>query len=187
MSEQNKIVAIDDWIEQIRRVGGEAKLARAIEARLRDERDGVTRRILNLALAGVYTTLGRYPEAERIHRMEFRNSPDEPVPLIMLAGQKLDHENQPAVAMRVIDRAIEAAFRSGNFRRHALGVKARIALEQGKFNVVEDVLRQLLALRHDSKGVDLGIDRDVFDRLPPGAIDKAVAREFDEYSRSDLG
>jgi hypothetical protein len=50
--------------------------------------------------------------------------------------------------MPVIDRAIEEAYRSANYRRLALGVKARIALAQEKFSVVEEVLRRLLQLTH---------------------------------------
>jgi len=183
MSIQKKVVAVEDWIEQTRRAGGGGNLVRAIEARLKNERDEVTRSVLNLALADAYEAAGGFRDAERILRMEFRKSPDEPMPLIMLARQKLYRENQPEVAMRVIDRAIEAAFRSGNFRRLALGVKARIALQQKKFGIVEDVLRRLLALRNDTRGVDVEPERDFFDRLPPSAVDESLAREFDEYSR----
>jgi hypothetical protein len=127
--------------------------------------------------------VGRFDEAERIYLMLFNQSPDEPMPLISLAGQKLYFEEDPAAAMPVIDRAIEAAYRSNNFRRLALGTKARIALAQGKFKVVEEVLRRLLQLTHDKRGVDIAPERDFFDRLPPGAINETVARRFDHYSR----
>jgi hypothetical protein len=64
--------------------------------------------------------------------MLFDQSPDEPMPLMCLAEQKLYYEEDPAAAMPVIDRAIEAADRSGNFRGAVLGVKARLALAQEK-------------------------------------------------------
>jgi hypothetical protein len=89
--------------------------------------------------------------------------------------------------MPVVDRAIEAAYRSSNFCGAALGVKARIALAQGKFSVVEDVLRLLLQLTHDKRGVDIKPERVFFDRLPPGAINETVARRFDHYSRQAGG
>jgi hypothetical protein len=84
--------------------------------------------------------------------------------------------------MEIIDRAIEAAYRSLNFRRAVLGVKARIALAQEKYDVVEDVLRRLLQLTPDMRGADITVERDFFDRLPPGVINETVARRFDHYS-----
>jgi hypothetical protein len=64
-----------------------------------------------------------------------------------------------------------------------LGTKARIAPALEKFDVVEDVLRRLLELQNDSRGVDITVERDFFDRLPPGVIDETVALQFDDYSR----
>jgi hypothetical protein len=66
----------------------------------------------------------------------------------------------------------------------ALGVKARVALADGQFRIVEDVLRQLLQLRNDPRGADVGIERDFFDRLPPGAIDKTLALRYAQYART---
>ena len=182
-NDRRKMRSLYDWIDEARHAGGFANVARAIEARLENESDDEVRRSLNFELAGAYKMAGRFDEAERIYMMLFNQSPDEPMPLISLAGQKLYFEEDPATAMEVIDRAIEAAYRSSNFRRLALGTKARIALAQGKFSVVEDVLRRLLQLTHDSRGADIALERDFFDRLPPGAINETVARRFDHYSR----
>jgi tetratricopeptide (TPR) repeat protein len=180
---RRKMEPVGRWVEDARRTGGDVNVARAIEARLESEPDQEVRSSLNFELAMAYKMTGRYREAERIYLMLFNQSPDEPMPLISLAGQKLYFEDDPAAAMGVIDRAIEAAYRSANFRRLALGVKARIALAQEKFDVVEDVLRRLLQLTHDKRGVDIAPERDFFDRLPPGAINETVARRFDHYSR----
>ena len=184
---RQKMNPVDHWIDEARHAGGFPNVARAVEARLQTETDEEIRRSLNFELAGAYNMTERYDEAERIYLMLFNQSPDEPVPLMCLAGQKLYFEEDPAAAMPVIDRAIEAAYRSCNFRRATLGVKARIALAQEKFDVVEDVLRQLLQLTHDSRGADISVERDFFDRLPPGAINETVARRFDHYSRQSRG
>jgi hypothetical protein len=180
---RRKIEPVNRWVADARKAGGDLNVARAIEARLESEADEEICRSLNFELAGIYKMAGRYDDAERIYLMLSDQLPDEPVPLMCLAGQKLYFEDDPAAAMPVIDRAIEAAYRSGNFRRAVLGVKARIALAQEKFNVVEDVLRRLLQLTHDKRGVDIALERDFFDRLPPGAINETVARQFDHYSR----
>jgi hypothetical protein len=180
---RRKIDPVDRWVEDARRAGGDLDVARAIEARLESEPDEEVLRHLNFELAMAYKMAGRYDEAERIYLMLFNLSPDEPMPLMCLAEQKLYLEDDPATAMQMIDRAIEAAYRSCNFRRAVLGVKARIALTQEKFDVVEDVLRRLLQLQNDSRGADIVLERDFFDRLPPGAINETVALRFDHYSR----
>src|SRR5581483_3583974 len=187
--ERQRLVSAEAWLEQIRsasgsRPGGDPSAVHAIKARLEKESDQAVRRQLNLALASEYKVLGKHDVSERIYLKLFNESPDEPMPLILLAGQKLYGEGDPAAAMHVIDQALVAAFRSGNFRRLGLGVKARIALKQGKFSVVEDVIRLLLQLQNDPRGVDVGIERDFFDRLPPGAIDETLALKFAEHARA---
>jgi len=184
---RQKLEPVNRWVEDARQAGGDNHVAHAIEARLESEPDEEIRRSLNFELAGIYKMAGRYDEAERIYLMLFDQSPDEPMPLISLAGQKLYCEEDPAAAMPVINRAIEAAYRSSNFRRLALGTKARIALAQEEFSVVEDVLRRLLQLTHDKRGVDITPERDFFDRLPPGAINETVARRFDHYFQQARG
>jgi hypothetical protein len=164
---RRKMEPVNRWVKDARQAGGDLNVARAIEARLESEPDEEIRRHLNLELAGIYKMIERYGEAERIYLMLFDQSPDEPVPLMCLAGQKLYFEDDPAAAMPVIDRVIEAAYRSGNFRRAVLGVKARIALAQEKFDVVEDVLRQLLQLTHDKRGVDIAPERDFLTACRP--------------------
>src|SRR5262245_29840706 len=162
MSRKNKLSEVHRRLDQAVYTGGDVNLVHAIEAKLKNEPDEATRRELNLALATAYKLLGRYGDAKRIYLMLSNQSPDEPFPLITLAEQKLYYENEPVAAMQVIDRAIKAAYRSNNFRRLALGVKARIALEQKRFSVVEDVIGRLLQLRHDKRGVDVGRERDFF-------------------------
>jgi len=186
-NDRRKKHSLYGWIDEARHAGGYPDVARAIEARLESEPDEEIRRSLNFELAWAYKMTERYDEGERIYLILFNQSPDEPVPLISLAGQKLYCEEDPAAAMPVINRAIEAAYRSSNFRRLALGTKARIALAQEEFSVVEDVLRRLLQLTHDKRGVDIAPERDFFDRLPPGLINETVARRFDHYYRQARG
>ena len=107
---------------------------------------------------------------------DFEADPENPQPLIFLANQKLYREEQPKAAMAVIDRAVEVALRFGMFRREALGVKARIALALNRHDVVEDMLRQIMALAFTRGNADIGAERDFLDRLPPGSIDADVAR-----------
>jgi len=187
--QRQKISSAEDWLKGLRNVagnrsGGAPSVVHAIEARLETERDQAVRRQLSIELASEYRQLEKYDDSERLYLKLCDQSPDEPMPLILLAGQKLYDEHDPVSAMTVIDRALVSAFRSGNFRRLALGLKARIALADERFGIIEDVIRQLLQLRNDPRGVDIGIERDFFDRMPPGSIDKALAFEFVQYAES---
>jgi hypothetical protein len=186
---RQRISSIERWLKQLRgahgrRGGGDPSIVNAIEARLKVELDPAVRRQLNLELASEYKALRKYDDAERIYLKLFQQSPEEPMPLILLAGQKLHDEDDPVTAMKVIDHALASAFHSGNFRRLALGVKARIALSEGRFRIVEDVIRQLLHIRNERRGADVGIERDFFDRLPRGAIDKTLALRYAHYARN---
>jgi hypothetical protein len=83
--------------------------------------------------------------------------------------------------MPIVDRAVAAAMAAGVFRREALGVKARVAVELRDFVLVENVLQQIMALIFTRGNADIGVERDFFDRLPFGSIDPDVARAYDEY------
>jgi hypothetical protein len=76
------------------------------------------------------------------------------------------------------------AMRAGVFRRHALATKARIALALNAHAVVEDVLRRIMALTFTRGNIDIGVERDILDRLPPDSIDPQVARAYDDYCRA---
>lgn len=157
----------------------------AIEERIRRETDPLQLRHLKKLLAMDHTSAGNYASAEAIRRQLFEEDQDDPMPLISLAEQKLYYEEQPEDAMRIIDTALEPAYRSGTYRRHALAVKARIALQLNHYHVVEDVMRKIMELQFKRGNFDIGRERDILDRLPPGSIDPEIARQYDEYCRAN--
>src|SRR5262249_30838363 len=114
----------------------------------------------------------------------FRDDPNDPLPMITLADQKLYHEERPQAAMPFIERALEAARRSGDFQRQALGTKARIALALERYDVVEGVLKDIMSLKISPDCIDVGREVDFLRRVPPGSIDPEVARQYDEYWRA---
>ena len=65
---------------------------------------------------------------------------------------------------------------------HALATKARIALELKHYQVVEDMIRQIMGIDRSLGIADIKPERDFFDRLPPGAIDPELARQYDQYT-----
>jgi tetratricopeptide (TPR) repeat protein len=171
------------WYEDVERTSVGIEAIHILKERIDSEPDALKRRELKLILAQEYKQEENYAACETIYLQLFETKPDDPVPLMKLAEQKLYFERQPEAAMRIIDRAIEAAYGSGNFRRNALGVKARIALAMEDFAIVEGVLIRIMQLGFEYGNTDAGFRRDFFDRLPPGSIDPEVARQYDEYCR----
>jgi tetratricopeptide (TPR) repeat protein len=174
---------IDRWHHDLVWNNKGRKITGMIEKRIEEESDPLLLRHLRLLLAMEHTSEGNYAAAEAIRLQEFEQDPDDPMPLISLAEQKLYYEEQPELGMPIIDRAIKVAYRSGIFRRHALAVKARIALQLGRYDVVEGVLRDIMELKFTPRNFDIGRERDILDRLPPESIDSEVARRYDEYCR----
>jgi hypothetical protein len=180
---QDPINEIYRWYEEVERTSVGIEAIHILKERIDSEPDAAKRRELKLILAQEYKQEEDYAACEVIYLQLFETKPDDPVPLMKLAEQKLYFERQPEAAMRIIDRAIEAAYGSGNFRRNALGVKARIALAMEDFAIVEGVLIRIMQLGFEYGNTDAGFRRDFFDRLPPGSIDPEVARQYDEYCR----
>jgi tetratricopeptide (TPR) repeat protein len=172
------------WYEDVERTSAGRELIHALEERIDSEPDVAKRRELKLILAQEYKQEEDYAACEAIYLQLFEAKPEDPVPLIKLAEQKLYFERQPEAAMRIIDQAVEVAYGSGNFRRNALGVKARIALAMEDFKIVEGVLIRIMQLGFEFGNTDVGFMRDFLDRLPPGSIDPELARQFDEHCRA---
>lgn len=172
------------WHDEWRDRQQEGDILPALEERIRDESHPLKLRALRDILAREHRKRGDYGSSEAVYLADFEADPDRPQPLICLARQKLNDENQPDVAMRIIDRAVAAALRSGIFRREALGIKARIALRLASYAVVEDVLRQIMRLTFTRGNLDGEAERDFLDHLPPGSIDAEVARAYDEHCRA---
>jgi hypothetical protein len=174
---------IHDWHYEWMKDPPEMDILPVLEDRMSRETHPLRLHALRFHLASEYLVRGNYAAAEATYLADFEADPENPQPLIFLASQKLNEEEQPEAAMGVIERAVEVALRVGMWRRHALGQKARVALALDRPAIVEDVLRQLLGLTFTRGNADCGAERDFLDRLPPGSIDPDVARAYDDYCR----
>jgi Protein of unknown function len=178
------LLQLHRWYQQWRREARDVDIIPALEERIGRETDGERLNQLRFMLASEHTERRNYAAAEAVKLADIAANPDEPMPLISLADQKLFYEENPQAALPIIDRAIEVAMRAGTFRRHALATKARIALALNDHAAVEDVLRRIMALTFTRGNADIGTERDFFDGLPPGSIDPDVARAYEEYCRA---
>jgi hypothetical protein len=181
---KDPIEEIHCWHAEWRQANGSADIIPILKSRISRESDPMKINALRYFLANEYRDNGDYAASSAVYLDEFNDDPSEPMPLITLAGQKLFWENQPEEAMRIIDQAVDAALRSGTFRRLALGFKARIGLRIHAYRAVEDALKQIMELTFTRGNLDIRIERDFLDQWPPGSIDPAVARRYGEYCRT---
>jgi tetratricopeptide (TPR) repeat protein len=174
---------VDYWYRKLIRTNRTAfdKNIKAIEDRIRAKPDAPEVDQLYTYLSHQYSFHGDFATAEAIDLQLADRHPDDPLPLNSVATNKLYFLNQPQEAMEVIDRALEVARRTGTLRRYTLGNKARIALGLKRYDIVEDVLKEIMELKIDPELPDIGRERDFFDRLPPDSIDPEVARQYNEY------
>ena len=90
-------------------------------------------------------------------------------------------------ALRSIDIALELAYRTGFFRREALGVKARILLKLGRGDELTRVLEQIMAMEMIKGVPDVGRERDFIDRAPPGMISENVLVRYNKFRPKQSG
>jgi hypothetical protein len=172
------------WHEGLRESDNEIEIIAAIKERIRTESHPVSLHALRLLLAREHRERGDYIAAEAIYLADAEAGCDPWRSLICLASQKLFEEELPIEAVPIIDRAVAAAMAAGVFRREALGMKARIAVALRDYAVVENVLRQIMALTLTRGHADIGVERDFFDCLPLNSINPEIARAYDEYCRA---
>ena len=107
--------------------------------------------------------------------------PDNVQLLMKRANYDLYVFDDPKEALKSIDVALERAYRSGSFRREALGYKARILLKLGRGDELSDVLEEIMSLQIVKGMLDIGRERDFVDRAPPGFIRKNVLDRYNEF------
>jgi len=84
-------------------------------------------------------------------------------------------------ALLSIDRALERAYRTGFFRREALGVKARILLKLGRSEDLTRVLEDIMSMKMIKGVADVGRERDFVDRAPSGMIPEDILARYNEF------
>ena len=84
-------------------------------------------------------------------------------------------------ALEAVDVALQRAYRTGFYRREALGNKARILLKLGRGEELSRVLEEIMSLKI-TKGIpDIGRERDFVDRAPPGMIPPDILARYNEF------
>jgi uncharacterized protein HemY len=183
MNDHDRSLAIYRWVDDLRRTRSQADLTDELKARFDTEPEMEIRRTLAFLIANELRSQGRYEESERYYLDLARQFPYDPIPVICLAEQKLHYEGELDEALAMSRHAVHIAFQTGNFRRQALGVQARIAQKLKDYPLVEQSLQSIMSLEIGTDQMDCTIERDFFDSLPVGAINDSLAQRYDRFAQ----
>jgi tetratricopeptide (TPR) repeat protein len=132
-------------------------------------------------LAMLLAETGQYADAVRLFDSVLEQQPDQVRPAIRKATMYLDFLDDAETALGVIDLALERAFRTGFYRRQALGEKARILLKLQRGEELGQVLEQIMSLKMYPEVRDIGRERVFVDRAPPGLIPEDIVVRYNAF------
>jgi tetratricopeptide (TPR) repeat protein len=134
----------DDWIKGLR-----ASLNSVIRivAERASTADADDYRLLASELAWLLREADRDGEALQVLDDMLQRYPDDVRPAISKANIYLYSLEEFEEAPKWIDVALERAYRTGFWRREALGDKARILLKLGRGDELSDVLEEIMSLQ----------------------------------------
>lgn len=170
----------DEWIEGLRSRAPLDSVIRIVAERAAAT-DGRDHRLLANELTWLLREAERDGEALQILDDMLQRYPDDVRPAISKANIYLHSFEEPEEALKWIDVALERAYRTGLWRREALGDKARILLKLGRGDELSDVLEEIMSLQIGKDVPDIGRERDFVDRAPPGLIRKNVLDRYNEF------
>ena len=177
---------IDAWIKQLRRELPLSDVIERVSMRLRTA-DTVDQYDLAFYLVLLLTEVGRYQDAAGHIDQMIERFPDDVRFPISKSSHYLYYLPDLDEALKCIDFALQRAFRTGFFRREALGVKARILLQLGRGDQLSRVLDEIMSLQMIDGIPDIGRERDFVDRAPPGLIEEDVAMRYNQFRPKRAG
>jgi tetratricopeptide (TPR) repeat protein len=124
---------------------------------------------------------GRHDELHAALRDRIDKHPDDERLWISLAGQSLYHLGELQRAQSEIEIAISLAKKSGNFQRHALNTKARVALALGNYKLFENCLREIVDLRVLPGQRDIAPESDFFDRADKSRLSREIVSAYQDF------
>ncbi len=107
--------------------------------------------------------------------------PHHPYPHTALAAFILYHREDMQEALALARQAVDLATRRGVMMIHSLNVQARIARKVGDWELFASCLKGLMEVFGRHHGPDIGYERDFIRRLPRGAVNKTLLRQYDEF------
>jgi cation transport regulator ChaB len=176
---------IKEYRSQNRRADIRPLLNRALDAAADDEdRADILGRLVSewqLAISGV-------PYSEE-HRQEFEVvetmikkciglKPDDAYNWIMLTEHFHYGTSELPKALEAVNTAIEKAEAEKAFVRQAHGIRIRISLALGKFDLVEDSLATLVVYEPSPENPDVALETDFLARISPGSVNEDLLARY---------
>ena len=183
---RNSIYELYDWVEHLRRTLPIDAAIRTVSDSL-VKVDGEEHRVLASQLAQLLREAERYTEAVQVLDEMMRRYPDDVRSAMSKALDYLYFLDDPEEALECINLALQRAYRTGFFRREALGNKARILLKLGRGDELSDVLEEIMSLQIVKGIADIGRERDFVDRAPAGLIRRGVLDRYNEFRPKRAG
>lgn len=149
-----------------------------LEEELAREQDRASRYDLYLLIRGECFE-ARLPDLEiETMRACVRDLPDEPLAWISLAGALRSASNSIAEAKQVAATAVDKAYETDRFVRHALSMQARIATETRDGKLLRDTLTRLIEDAPKRRNEDGPFDIDFMKSLPHNLIAEELAQRY---------
>jgi tetratricopeptide (TPR) repeat protein len=171
---------IDFWVNRQQEDFPVDEVIARVRSRLQDA-DERERLRLSFRLRELLVNSERYDEALRLADDVLARNPDNSSFAIWKAKIYHDYLDETSSALQSIDDALERAFRSRDYRRAALGDKARVLLTLKRGEELGQVLEQIMSLQMFHDAVDTPRERDFVDDAPAGLIAPEIIARYNAY------
>ncbi|MBL0085180.1 MAG: hypothetical protein IPP44_00460 [Ideonella sp.] len=162
-------------------------LSSHIEAMLRQAWPDEESSVLRGELVEELHRHNRFAEAESLLISEVEHDPAEPYHSLALAEHFHYYDVDLAKGIRHIAQAIAKAKVDGKFMYQALGIQARLAIEDHNWHLLESTLHDLAAYEHTPGNADVFPETDFVPRIPVGVVSPDCIHAYAsrvEYLRS---
>ena len=149
-----------------------------LEEKLARETDVSRRQMLYSVYYMECADLDRADLEVEARRMEVKEFPREPVPLVGLATALASYSKDLESAAKMATLAVDAATQRGEFMNYALLAQVRIALQTQSYATLESALRSLIEFSSTPPRADCALETDFMKDIPQGAVDSAILAAY---------
>ncbi len=150
----------------------------ALQRLIADAGDADQRNNARATLSSHYQFTGNNVAALKVINEQLNEKPDDVQALIAMTEHHHYAQVDLVKAADAVERALVLAIEQALLVRQVLGVRMRIALESGKFDVAGDSLVRLVEYVPPTHSLDVAYERDFLDMIPPGSIDAALIERY---------
>lgn len=150
----------------------------ALQRLIADASDADQRNNARAALSSHYQFKGNNVAALKVINEQINEKPDDVQALIALTEHHHYAQVDLVKAADAVERALAFATIQALLVRQVLGVRMRIALESGNFDVASDSLVRLVEYMPPAHSLDVAYERDFLEMIPPGAIDSTLIKRY---------